>query len=471
MHQDKKTIFNAEEQPIQEQANSRNMYGKSSVNVKLTYPYSDKYEYTTQLERLNLDQERINDLKSGKGFPIVSSHSIKLDVKNETGIFSRRYGSTMADVKDSFDGKYHCSCRLTKGRIMHGERCPVCGTIVKYYDDDVSITGWCILKDKYFVIHPNIYRSLEGFIGVNRLARIIDAEVQVDSNGRIIKIGNSTGKKGNTAVVLGTYNKKDDPFIGIGMFAFRERYDEILDYYYAKYPAKKAFYEDLKANKDITFTRSIPIFSALLRPSSLDSGNTLRYETTNENFQMIARLVSMCNKDTLRMDQKIKEKLNILHDIQVNFNEVYNEIKEIISKKKGDIRASIGGRYSFSERSVIRQDPYLRADEVRLPFQGLLELLQQVIINILVKTHNISYSAAYKRWYRAQINGYGYDQTIYDIIDGLIKDSGGLPVLINRNPTISYGGILRCRVVGINMNYTMSISLLILKPLAADSSR
>ena len=34
--------------------------------------------------------------------------------------------------------------------------------------------------------------------------------------------------------------------------------------------------------------------------------------------------------------------------------------------------------------------------------------------------------------------------------------------------TIAYGGILRCRVVGINMNYTMSISLLILKPLAAD---
>lgn len=35
----KPPIFNAEEQPTQEQANSRNMYGKSSVNVKLTYPY------------------------------------------------------------------------------------------------------------------------------------------------------------------------------------------------------------------------------------------------------------------------------------------------------------------------------------------------------------------------------------------------------------------------------------------------
>jgi len=86
-------------------------------------------------------------------------------------------------------------------------------------------------------------------------------------------------------------------------------------------------------------------------------------------------------------------------------------------------------RYSFSSRSVIRQGPDLRCDEIKLPFQGLLELLQQVIINILVKTLNISYSAAYKRWYKCQIKG--FDQTIYDIIDGLIKDSGGLPILIN----------------------------------------
>lgn len=34
--------------------------------------------------------------------------------------------------------------------------------------------------------------------------------------------------------------------------------------------------------------------------------------------------------------------------------------------------------------------------------------------------------------------------------------------------TISYGGILSCKVVGINLDYTMSISLLVLKALAAD---
>lgn len=90
------------------------------------------------------------------------------------------------------------------------------------------------------------------------------------------------------------------------------------------------------------------------------------------------------------------------------------------------------GRYAFSERSVIKQDVYLMPDQIRLPYHGLCELLQQVIINILVRTYNFSYADAYKKWYKAQI---GFDQIVYDIIDGLIKDSdGGIPVLINRNP-------------------------------------
>jgi hypothetical protein len=115
------------------------------------------------------------------------------------------------------------------------------------------------------------------------------------------------------------------------------------------------------------------------------------------------------------------------------------------------------------------QDVNLRPDEIKLPFHGLCELLQQVIINILVKTYNFSYAEAYKKWYKAQITG--NDQVVYDIIDGLIKDNkdGGLPFIINRNPTIAYGGVLSVKVVAINMDYTMSISLLILKLLAADS--
>ena len=126
----------------------------------------------------------------------------------------------------------------------------------------------------------------------------------------------------------------------------------------------------------------------------------------------------------------------------------------------------MSGRYSFSNRSVIRQDPSLKTNQIRLPFACLLEYLQQLIINILVKSLNISYADAYKKWRLCQFSG--YDQTIYNIIDGIIKDHNGLPILINRNPTINYGSILRMTCIGINMDYTMSIPIPILKPLAAD---
>ena len=84
---------------------------------------------------------------------------------------------------------------------------------------------------------------------------------------------------------------------------------------------------------------------------------------------------------------------------------------------------------SFSSRSVIKQDVDLNADQIRLPFHGLMELLQQVIVNILMRTYNFSYAEAYKKWYKAQITG--RDKICYDIIDGLIKDSDGrLPLWI-----------------------------------------
>ena len=153
------------------------------------------------------------------------------------------------------------------------------------------------------------------------MARIIEPEVVVDSNGKIIEIGS-------------TNTKKDEPFKGIGMMEFKRRYDEILDFYYAKYPAKKNFYEDLKKNKHIAFTHSIPVFSALLRPSQLDAGS-LKYESTNEYYMMLSKLVYECNKDALKMDQKLKEKLNILYDIQVQYMHIYLELKSIMATKKG----------------------------------------------------------------------------------------------------------------------------------------
>lgn len=66
---------------------------------------------------------------------------------------------------------------------------------------------------------------------------------------------------------------------------------------------------------------------------------------------MLSRLVSEINRNEFHMDTKIKEKLALLYDAQVQFNNVYEDLKECLSKKKGDIRSCVGGRYSFSSRS------------------------------------------------------------------------------------------------------------------------
>ena len=422
---------------------------EQNANIVLHYPYNNEYEYTTTLERIDLDKQRDEDIKTGRGFMITAPRGIKKDIKNQDGIYSSKFGSnSMSDI-DSFSGRYRCTCGQKRGSINNGELCTVCGTRVKYVDDDITLCGYLSIHEPYVIIHPNLYCSLEAFIGATRLNKIINPDFDVDSDGNMKPIP----------------VKKDEPFANIGMLEFRNRFDDIMNFYLTKYPQKIKYYTDIMKNKDILFTHTISVYSSLLRPCSIDNGS-LRYEDCNDQFSILSSLCYRLNDDKLSIDKKPKERLKYMYDIQYHLTDLYRKIKDILAKKKGDIRCAIGGRYDFSGRCVIAQDPDLRADLVKLPFASLLELLQQVIINILVKSYGYSYSDAYKKWNRAQITN--NDSIIRQVIQHLIDSNDGLPVIINRNPTIQYGSILACRVVGINDNFTMSISLLVLPSMAAD---
>ena len=192
---------------------------KESVSLKFQYPNSDLYEYETYLMRLDLDKVREEDIKNGTGFIITAPKGIKKDIKNQDGIFSERFGSISAD-DNSFTSKYRCLCGLKRKAFNEGEICPVCKTRVVYKDDNISITGYFVTNDKYHLIHPNLYCTLAQFIGGGRLDRILKADIEVDSDGNVKPI-----------VIV----KKDEPFKGIGMMEFYERFDEIMDFYMNKY--------------------------------------------------------------------------------------------------------------------------------------------------------------------------------------------------------------------------------------------
>ena len=424
------------------------------MSLNITYPYSDEYEYETRLERINFDDEREIDILTNNGFIVSDSQGIKKDLKDPYSIFSPKFGQTLKDL-NPFANRYRCECGQTQHKINDGIKCKACGTKVRYVDDNFDYTGWIVLNDPYIIIHPGLFKSIEFIIGKETLQNILSVEKSSkDIDGHDMLQEPSA----------------DEPYQNIGMLEFAEKFDEIMKFYINKKKSKISYYEDIMEHRRSVFTHSIPVFTTLLRPYELDT-KSFYYEDTNSIYTMINKLKTSINNESLKIFRQKKPKLQYLYDMQMKVNELYANIEAILSGKKGALRTLIGGRYNFTSRDVIVADPSLRIDEVSLPYSALIELLQQPIINILHKSYSMSYSDAYDFWYKACITE---NDTIKDIIMSLIKNhknGRGLPVLINRNPTIAYGSIFQMYCVKMTKGYTMGIPLQVLKPLAADFDR
>lgn len=419
------------------------------INVNTRYSRNSEYDYETKLVRLNLDEERKHDVLSGDGFIIDAPRAIKDDLKDPNGIYSEKYGPGLNDV-NPFCNRYRCKCGYTTQRFYHGLKCPVCGEKVEFKDDNFNMFGYICLKNPYYLIHPNLYMSIAFFIGERDFMNIITPINKKDEDGHEI---------------VDYKRPKDEPFLGIGILDFKDRFDEIMTYYLNKRPNKRDYYEDIMANRDKIFIQSVPVFTLHLRPYRLDGG-VFHYEGTNGDYNMLAHLADKVNDDNIKMNRKRKPKNQLLFDMQMYYKALYDKLTKIISGKKGSIRQLFGGRYNFTARSVIAPDPNKRIDEVSLSYQCLCGLLQQRIINILHKTYFMKYNDAYKLLQEslAQPN-----KIIVQIIEGIIKASGrGIPILINRNPTIALGGILQMYCTEIAVGFTMGIPLEILEGLAAD---
>ena len=89
---------------------------------------------------------------------------------------------------------------------------------------------------------------------------------------------------------------KNHPFVGKGMTWLREHFDEVIDYYEKRKPAKAAIFHELKLNKDKVFTSSIAVFSSILRielPGNKDE--KLFKMKVNTYFQSIIQTVNKIN--------------------------------------------------------------------------------------------------------------------------------------------------------------------------------
>lgn len=291
----------------------------AKFDITTHYPVSDEYEYTTELIRINMDDEKAHDITSGKGFIVTSSKPIRDDIKDPRGIFSNKFGMTLQDV-EPFADRCRCTCGAKRSRFNLGEICPICNTTVKQVGDDFSYFGWIVLKDPYHVIHPTLYMSLSSFIGADAFENILDVVAKKDEDGNDMP----------------TKIPKNEPFFGIGMMEFYNRFDEVMLYYKNKHrtQTKQELYDDIMKNSDKIFIQSIPVFTTILRPYKLEGGE-FHFEGTNAIYKMCATLAERINKDNLRMTRKSKTKNELLYNLQKKIKKLFQEINAILSGKKG----------------------------------------------------------------------------------------------------------------------------------------
>lgn len=289
----------------------------AQIKVNTRYSQSDVYDYESRLERINLDKERRRDVLSGNGFIVTSRKAIKEDVKDPNGIFSTKYGPGLQDA-NAFGNRYRCKCGHTTQRFYHGLTCPVCGEKVEFRDDNFGMFGYICLKDPYYLIHPNLFNSLAFFIGERDFINIIMPVDRKNEDGHEVRYD----------------PPKDEPFFGIGMLDFYQRFDEIIEYYRVKRPNKSDYYENIMLDRDKVFTQSIPVFTIHLRPYRIDGGS-FHFEGTNAIYNLMTKLASEINKDDTKMTSKRKPKNQLLYELQVKFKELYDELTKILSGKKG----------------------------------------------------------------------------------------------------------------------------------------
>lgn len=291
-----------------------------SVNVKYSYPNNPEYEYKAFLEVINMEEDKKYSLLYQNGFIIKGlQSSLKKDLKNPEGIYSYKFGQTLQDV-NPYGNRYQCECGLLQERYHINEICPKCHKPVRHVGDDLDICAWIVIKDKTTsIIHPNLFKSLQSYIGKNILDHMIGYVEKKDENGHKIIEENPEKPEG-------------EPYFGIGLIEFKEKFEEIMQYYYKS--QKKDKFNHLMENKDKIFINDINVFTSVLRPFEVSSDKFI-FEGTNKYYNMMTKIVAILNDEYVRSVYKKKTTNQLLYDLNQKYQELYAELENILNGKKG----------------------------------------------------------------------------------------------------------------------------------------
>lgn len=365
------------------------------------------------------------------------------------GVFSERIFGRMP----SSGREYSCNCGGMAVRTYEGMTCPKCNTEVVCRDTLFNKRGWIDLAP-YSIISPLFFVYFSKVVGPSQLTKILQQKRVLNANG------------------IAKQNAKGDIFDNMGLIEFASRWPEVLEYYEEKRastPGVSEYARVIRENPDMVMTTAFPIFNHILRPALVVDRKIIFNEINNVFNIMVNNAKTLSELTEIeKSDASIN---SILWRIQEKSNEVLKHVLRVLSGKAGYLRGNmLGTRINWSGRFVIIPlEAGHEQDEIQIPYIGFLELYRFQITNVLAKMNGITTAEANDIWCKAQVE---FDPAVYEIMQEMIRKSkdGGMYALINRNPSISFGSILRCRITGVKLpnDYTMSVHNGILALLGGD---
>lgn len=388
-----------------------------------------------RVKKVPLDFYRMYTMAVGRGIRIDSVESYEKEKKVYHGLQSEFFGTDF-DSDNSFQERFSCRCKKYIGMGFRGRRCEVCGEVVDYVDIDLERYGWIII-DNFKVVSPIYHAKLESALGSiggqSVFSRIIEAEFNANGSRRKSRLYSE--KELN--------EMKKHPYLKKGMRFFYENYDEIMDYYIRKAkskPEKLKLLNELKSEKDLVFTSSIPVISSILRIELPGEKDKKIYKMKiNTLYQSIIRSSNNINSfgspENLTYDELVIID-RYLSTIQEEIGGLFGEIQTLLTGKQGIIMGKvISGRYNFSARNIIipPTGKILRSNEVALGYITFAELFRYEITNLYAKVHKCTVYEADAVWKKSLSK---FNPEIYRIMN-YINDKHGawVNILINRNPS------------------------------------
>lgn len=399
-----------------------------------------------------------DELITGAGFRITEKG--KTDIDLEPGMYSIHsplYGTDWKD-ENAFEDRFSCRCGNYIGRkYMDTETvCPKCHTKVRFIGMNLLKTGWFVL-DRNEIIEPSMYYKLAWYFGKQHLFQMLR---YVPEQDREKYMDNSTS-----------------PWYGIGMIEFTEKFDEIVQWYYAK-NKKHEGYEFIRIHRNEVFVHSIPCYNMALRKWMVRNGD-VKYTKEDKIFQKLFSDHMLLNDEFewrrrvdyragRKKDTAYLRKENILHRIQGYVNELWELSFDTIKRKEGIINEQIlGGRLNFVARNVIVIGPTLRADQIALGYTTFLELYKLELVALIHDLYDVDYPVAWNMWTAASAV---FSEPMYKLMVHLMEHNN-LYVSIDRNPSISHGSYVTMKIAKISKDpydYCMAIPPDVLNKQNAD---